>query len=152
MSNTHNVSAPRQHGPGVQQHEPEQDELGVLQGRRIPSWRRVDPQKTAPPFFGGLQSWRSFWQVTIYCEMPGMSRWEEFSDLGKPGLGRLLLFFCEREGKCDTQIEKTICWLQACPWSAVPKCYFRVGNCAIQSYDSRCLQCFVCHFRRNSFL
>jgi hypothetical protein len=82
-----------------------------------------------------------------------MSRWEEFSDLltpnqvtwslvivvaielGKPGLGRLLLFFCDWEGECDTMwypdTKKqfvSICWLQACPCSAVPKCYFRVGD------------------------
>lgn len=71
---------------------------------------------------------------------------------GQAWVGQATTFFCEREGECDTQIEKTICWLQACPCSAVPKCYFRVGDCAIQSYDSRCLQCFVCHFRQNSFL
>ena len=99
-----------------------------------------------------------------YCEMPGMSRWKEFSDLLTPShvtwslvnVVSILIwaslgwagyyFFCEREGECDTQIEKTICWLQACPCSAVPKCYFRVGDCTIQSYDSRCLQCFVWFF------
>ena len=149
---------------GVQQHEPHQDEPGLLQGdlRAMKDGRGKEPKniKKCGFFLDKLEITEIRIKKSTQCMICEGDKNREYlrsieknSELchmkfgdcgfywsGQTWVRQASLLFSETFGECDTEIEKNTCWLRACPCFALPRCYFHCWTL----YSAMTCRCLVC--------